>query len=223
MRIRDLDLSGLKYNPGDKKSIKKLQEDHHPHFEFTWYENDKLVPYHEAILRYIILVYDQNSPLWKSEKDHNEKKVKAMLMAEMEIDEDGKFDQPLRESLLYGSDQGIARMIAKYVYLFNNIDYAELVGMIEINFQILRDIMNAKKVKDTHKQLEQTSDRIRELTKRVFGGEETKDIKEKLYEQLNMSRLSFRPEAMAKQFSSGAGKEMFAKDLYKNRRKKKDE
>lgn len=222
MKINELDLSGLMYNPTSKKDIKKLQEDHKPNFDFHWYENDKLVKYHDSILKYIILVYDLNSPLYRSEKDHNEKKVKAMLMAEMEF-KDGKFDQPIRESLLYGSDQGIARMIAKYVYLFNNIDYAELVGMIEINFQILRDIMNAKKVKDTHKQLEQTSDRIRELTKRVFGGEETKDIKEKLYEQLNMSRLSFRPEEMAKQHSEGAGNEMFAKDIYKKRRKKKDE
>ena len=223
MNIKDLDLSSLKYNPGAKKSIKQLQEDHYPNFEFTWYENDKLVKYHEAILAYIILAYDQESPLFKTEKDHNEKKIKAMLMAEMEIDGDGNFDQPLRESLLYGSDSGIATMIAKYVYLFNSIDYAELVGMIEINFRILRDILNNKIKNDTYKTLEATSDRIRELTKRVFGGEETKDIKEKLYEQLNMSRLSFRPESIAKKIMSGEKGNMFVKDIYSKRRKKKNE
>ena len=223
MNIRDLDLSSLKYDPSNKKDIKKLQEDHYPNFEFTWYENDKLIKYHDVILRYIILAYDQESPLFKTEKDHNEKKIKAMLMSEMEIDEEGNFDQPLRESLLYGSDKGIATMIAKYVYLFNNIDYAELVGMIEINFRILRDIMNNKMNKDSHKSLEATSDRIRELTKRVFGGEETKDIKEKLYEQLNISRLSFRPESIAKKIMSGDKNNIFVKDIYKKRRRKKDE
>jgi hypothetical protein len=217
--MKDLDLSALKYNPNYKKSIKQLQEDH-TEFSLLVYENLKLVPYHEDILRYIILVYDVRSPLWQITKDHNEKKVKAMLMAGMMANEDGRFDQPLQESLLYGSDAHISSMIVKYVYLFNNIDYVELVGMLQINFQILKDIMNGKALKESHKQLEQTSARIKQLTKDVFGGEETKDIKEKLYEYLNMSRLNFRPEHIAQRLSRGETEEMFAKNLYNKRRRK---
>jgi hypothetical protein len=212
--IQDLDLSSLKYNPANKLDIKKLQEDY-PEFGLILYENSKLAPYHEDILRYIILVYDINSPLWQTTKDHNEKKVKAMLMAGMIADKHGKFDTPLQEALLYGSDSHISSMIVKYVYLFNNIDYVELVGMIQINFQTLKSIMDGKGTKDTYKQLEQTSARIKRLTKEVFGGEETKEIKEKLYEYLNMSRLNFRPEYIAQRLNKGETEEMFARNLYK--------
>jgi hypothetical protein len=223
MDLKDIDLSKLRYDPSNKKDLKRLQEDHPDAFGIEHYENPKLHKFHNEIMRYIILVYDMRSPLIQSIKEHNERKVRSLLMAGFESNNLGRFDTDIESSLLYGKDQGVARMIVKYVYIFNNIDYSELVGMIEINSQILRDIMNAKRTKDTMKQLSDTSARIKELTANVFGGKETKEIEEQLYEQLNMSRLSFRPERIAQRIHLGKTEDMYMRDIYSRRRKKKDE
>ena len=219
MNIRDVDLSGLRYNPSDKKDLQKLRDEYPDAFNIALYENTKLIPYDDEIIRYIILVYDMNSPLHTTIKDHNERKVKAMLMSGFEADNYGKFDKDVTDALIYGKDKGVAAMIVKYVYIFNNVDYSELMGMIEINSQILRDIHNAKTNSNTLKSLKDTSERIKELTNNIFGGKETKEIEEQLYEQLNMSRMSLRPELIAQRIASGETERMFTKNLYGKRRR----
>ena len=221
MNIKDLDLSSLRYDPSSLKEIKRLREEHPDTFSIEMYEDSELIQYDEEILRYIILVYDMNSPLWVTMKNHNERKVKAMLYVGFNANGLGKFNNKIEQALLYGRDSGVAIMIVKYVYLFNSIDYSELVGMIEINSKILRDIHNNKSTKDTMNNLSKTSSRIKELTANIFGGQETKEIEEQLYEQLNMSRISFRPEMIVRQLASGNSEDVFAKNLYGNKRRVK--
>lgn len=217
MKITDIDLSSFRYDPSNPKSIQKLCKDYPGSFDEMLFEDPELMKYHEEILRYIILVYDLNSPLLKTEKTHNERKVKAMLMAGFDANDLGKFQHNIEEALLYGKDKGIAKMIVSYVYLFNSIDYSELVGMMQLNSHILRDIMNNKTNNQTHVNLKNTSARIKELTADIFGGKETKEIEQQLYEQLNMSRMSFRPESIAKQHREGA---VDLKDIYGINKKK---
>lgn len=218
MKITELDLSNLLYDPSSKKDIQRLQKENPNIFDMDLFENHKLCQFHECILRYIILVYDMRSPLHVTIKNHNERKVKAMLMSGLEADDLGKFNGEIEQALLYGKDSGVARMIVKYIYLFNSVDYSELMGMIEINSQILRKIHNDKTTKDTLAQLQTTSKRIKELTVAVFGGAETKEIEEQLYEQLNMSRISFRPEMIARQYADKDAK-IFKKDKYGSKRR----
>ena len=228
MKLTDIDLSSLRYDPSDKKEIKRLQTDYPGQFECVIYENQKdLIPQHENILKYIILVYDMNSPLRKSLKTHNECKVQGMLMAGFEPDSRGRFDKAIEQALIYGQDSGVASMIVKYVYIFNNVDYSELIGMLELNSQLLMAIQNHKTNNNTFKDLSNTSARIKELTAVIFGGKETKEIEEQLYEQLSMNRLSLRPENIAKQLSEGNAHGIFSSDPYgvykdkKSERKKK--
>jgi len=164
-----------------------------------------------------------NSPLWQSIKQHNERKVKALFLAGFETNSMGRFDTEIENALLYGKDRGVAKLITRYVYLFNSIDFSELVGMIELNSQLLIDIHNAKTNNQTFKQLSDTSARIKELTSVVFGGKETKEIEEQLYELLSMSRISFRPEKVAELYSNGRHDDIFAKDIYGVYKNKKTE
>jgi len=215
MQITDIDLSGFKYDPSNDKDIKKLQDEHPQAFKnILWLEHPKLSQYETNILRYIILVYDINSPLWEMVKTHEEKKIKAMVMAGFEHGDDGKFNYDVEEALLYGRDDDVATMIVKYVYLFNSVDYSELVGMIEYNSQILKDIMKAKTNNQTMKNLKDTSARIKELTSNIFGGKETREIEEKLYEELAMSKLSLRPEYIVRQMMDGTVHSQFKHDPY---------
>ena len=218
MNITDLDLSALRYDPSNSKGLQKLREEHPDAFGSNIYENKRLMAFDDEILRYIIITYDINSPLRASTKDHNECKVKAMLMSGFDSNDMGKFDNEVEEALLYGRDSGVAKMIVKYVYLFNNIEYTELVGMIEYNSQVLTEIHNRKTTKKNKKNLRETSLRIKELTSNIFGGKETREIEEQLYEQLSMSRISLRPERMVRQLTSGKSEDVFTKDLYAKRR-----
>lgn len=216
MQLKDLDLSVFKYNPDDKKELKRLQEDY-PVFKPLFLQNPKLSEYNLDILKYIIILYDKNSPLWEMTKTHEEKKVKAMLMAGFEPGLDGRFNNDVERALLYGQDEDVATMIIKYVYLFNSIDFSELVGMIEYNSQILRDIMNRKTKNQTLKDLKETSARIKELTSNIFGGKETKEIEERLYEELSMSKISLRPEHIVKKLTEGEEEKLFSRDPYKKK------
>lgn len=219
MQLTDFDLTNLRYDPSKKKELERLQKENPNTFDMDMYEDDQLAKYHECILKYIILVYDRNSPLFVAFKTHNERKVKAMLMSGFDADDLGKFDTKVEQSLLYGKDKGLANMIVKYIYLFNSVDYSELMGMIEINSQILRNIHNDKTNANTLKQLKETSARIKELTSDMFGGKETKEIEEELYEQLNMSRISFRPELIVRKLQARDTDKIFRKDPYGNKRR----
>ena len=220
MKINDIDLSVFRYDPSKAKELKRLRTDYPGSFDGN-FDNLKLKKYDDEILRYIILVYDLRSGLWQSIKTHNERKVRAMLMAGFEANGYGRFETEVEEAILYGRDQGVAEMIVKYVYLFNSIDFSELVGMIEYNSQILRDIHNNKTNTKTMDNLTKTSARIKELTAGVFGGKETREIEEKLYEQLAMSRISFRPERVVRQVKSGNVDPLFPKDIYKKKTESK--
>jgi hypothetical protein len=91
------------------------------------------------------------------------------------------------------------------------------MGMLEYNSQLLLKIHNGNTNNQTIKELQQTSARIKELTGNVFGGKETKEIEEQLYEQLAMSRISYRPEMVARMLMSGQSEDLFVKDIYKAR------
>jgi hypothetical protein len=141
-----------------------------------------------------------------------------MLSCGFKANELGKFEQrDVEQALLYGKDKGVAIRIVKYVYLFNNVDYSELVGMLTYNNHLLTRILNNDTKSDTAKEFERTSTRIRELNANVFGGKETKEIEEQLYEQLAMSRISYRPEMVVRQLMSGKSEDLFVKDIYAKR------
>jgi hypothetical protein len=220
MRITDLDLSSFRYDPTDPKQLNKLRDDHPDAFNIP-YDDPIFFVNDDCVLRYIMLVYDMNSPLWKSIKTHNERKVQGMLMAGFEADKSGRFDIKIEQGLLYGKDKGVARRIVKYVYVFNNVDYSELVGMLEYNMQLLFHIMSSNTNSKTREEFTKTSARIKELTATVFGGKETKEIEEQLYEQLAMSKLSFRPEMIVRQIASGQPEDLFVKDIYDMRKVKR--
>lgn len=220
MRITDLDLSSFRYDPTNPKQLNKLRDDHPDAFNIP-YDDPIFFQNDDCVLRYIILVYDMNSPLFKAIKTHNERKVQGMLMSGFQADQYGRFDTKIEQGLLYGKDKGVAKRIVKYVYLFNNVDYSELVGMLEYNMQLLFKILSDQTNNQTRKEFEATSARIKELTAILFGGKETKEIEEQLYEQLAMSKLSFRPEMIVRQIASGKPEDLFAKDIYSMRKVKR--
>jgi hypothetical protein len=211
MNIKDIDTSSLRYDPADKKALKQLRIDHKDVFTTEMYVDQDLVKHDDEILRYIILVYDINSPLRKTLKTHNEVKVQAMLLAGFDV-KDKRLINNVQSALLYGKDEGVAKMIVRYVTIFNNMDYTELIGMLELNEKVMRTILSDKTTKDTRKELSDTSARIKELVENVFGGKETREIEEQLYEQLAISRVSLRPEMIVRQLA--AGDDVFLKDKY---------
>jgi hypothetical protein len=102
MKINDIDLSGFRYDPSKDSEIKRLQKDFPQAFNPLWIENPKLSKHQTNIIRYIILLYDINSPLWETVKKHEERKIKALIMAGFEHGSDGKFDWDVENAILYG-------------------------------------------------------------------------------------------------------------------------
>ena len=96
MNIKDIDTSSLRYDPADKKALKQLRIDHKDVFTTEMYVDQDLVKHDDEILRYIILVYDINSPLRKTLKTHNEVKVQAMLLAGFDVKDLGVDVSPSR-------------------------------------------------------------------------------------------------------------------------------
>mgnify|MGYP000288929541 CR=1 FL=1 len=92
MKLDDIDTSNLKYDPKSKNSLKKLEKEF-PEFMShlkagvagSKKEYD-LEPFRENVIKYIILLYDKNSPLWSTIQDFNHRKITALELAGFEVD-----------------------------------------------------------------------------------------------------------------------------------------
>jgi hypothetical protein len=162
-----------------------------------------LEPYRKETLRYIILFYDKNSPLWQSIPSFEDRKVTALQMAGFKIDDSGQFPVEVTNGIIYGKNQVVNKMIVRYVFLFNNPQFILLTGLLSMNYNLLNKIQGGDMHKDTLATFRSTSNDIEKLTKQVFGGKENMALEEELYSKLNMHKMLYRPEHIAERIREG--------------------
>lgn len=193
MKLKELELSSLRYNPNDKRSLNKLQDEH---AEFQEDLGD-LEKYRFEVLRYIILVYDMKSPLWDLYRDNIQRMTEGLSLAKFEVQDNGEFNPTILQGLLYGQNRVVNSMITRYVSLFNNVRFMQLSGLLEVYTKLFLRLRSEKPDKNEVEIFNKTATNIERLTEEVFGGKQNTELENSLYEILSFNKITFRPEHVA--------------------------
>lgn len=181
----------------------------HPDFaKFIDYREDGLSFDHVQIIKYIVACYDKESPAVNAYKKRwSVKKKESALMAGLPSDANGRFEDEVDE-LIFCQNEVINLIILRYCYLLHDRDWQTYViynemyihqsaELIKYNFQQPGHAKTAKENLDT------LNKDIEELEYRIFSGEETKKLKDMLYEQASNMLNELRPEKYVERLEKG--------------------
>jgi hypothetical protein len=149
----------------------------------------------DSILKYLVLMYDVQSPLHREVKDYYGRKKESALYAEFPT-KDGRWRDDA-QSILIGTDKWFNGLLAQYLSLQATPEYMQLVIYLELLARKTRGILDGDIDDKTHVIVKSLTESIRELTDKVFGtaGEdEVQAARQALYAKAEEDRVRMRPE-----------------------------
>jgi hypothetical protein len=181
----------------------------HPDFQ-KWNDarEDKLPFAPVQIIKYIVACYDKESPIVNAYKKRwSVKKKESALLAGLPQDVNGRFDDNV-DSLIFCQNEIINRVILRYLYLlhdrdwqtyviYNEMNIHQSVELIKFNFQQPAHARAAKENLDT------LNKDIEALEYKIFSGEETKKLRDMLYEEASNMLNDLRPERIVERLEKG--------------------
>jgi hypothetical protein len=181
----------------------------HPDFKiFMEKREDKLSLSAIQIVKYIVACYDKESPLVNAYKKRwSVKKKECAVLAGLPQDKNGRFDEDA-DNLIFCQNEVINRVILRYLYLihdrdwqtyviYNEMNIHQSVELIKYNFQQPAHAKSAKENLDT------LNKDIEALEYKIFSGEETKKLKDMLYEEASNMLNDLRPEKIVERLEKG--------------------
>lgn len=149
----------------------------------------------DKVIRYIMLLYDKNTPFRIKFNDVLIRKVEAAKGAGWEIVEQGLFQEDV-EKLLRGENKQVNKMIVAFVRLHRNFKYSYLIALEETFYRFLNEsiegeIKNLAQMKSTQAELE-------ELITELLNEDKNPNVREESLRYVEESRLNLRPEDVAR-------------------------
>ena len=160
------------------------------------------------IIRYLVACYDKESPLVNSYKKRWAiKKRESAIAAGFKPDDSGSFTDEVHDLILCKNDE-INKVILRYLYLQHDRLFQTYVIYSEMYLHQSREILkydfqqpaHAKAAKEN---LDTLNKDIEELEFKIFSGEETKVLKDMLYEESGNLLNDLRPERIAIRLEQG--------------------
>ena len=160
------------------------------------------------IIKYIVACYDKESPLVTLYKKRwSVKKKECAVLAGLPQDKNGKFSESA-DQLIFCQNDVIDKIILRYCYLlhdrewntyviYNEMYIHQSIELIKYNFQQPGHAKTAKENLDT------LNEDIEALEFKIFSGEETKKMKDMLYEQASNMLNDLRPEKIVERLEKG--------------------
>ncbi len=147
------------------------------------------------VLKYIMFLYDKNSPFRVKYQDVLQRKVEAARGAGWETVEGGIFSDDV-ERILRGHNGFVNEMAVAFIRLHRNFKYSYLVGLEESFYRMMLEIMsgemgNVGKMKQTQEELESV---MLELT----AEDNNPELRDTLLRYVEQARLNLRPEDIAR-------------------------
>lgn len=188
------------YNPDDPDLVQRVEADIE---EFRFVCPDK-----HRLIRYTILTYDPHTDFIKLfPSDLSRRKYEAAIKAGFTLTESGKFELWV-EDCMVGSNQRYNDAIVAFVTRFNVADLPAYLMYREVFFAEMKVVLSAdtmevdKKTasalrKEAIVNAENARQKIQELERKLFTGDEVSDIRNALYVKAEKMLLQLRPESMA--------------------------
>lgn len=192
------------YNPKKHQDLRKLEESHQDFYGVNAKSGLKTLK--KEILRYIILMYDKNTPLRTLYSNYNKRKGYAAIMAGFQRDpRTNKFNNAPKDVLL-GNNDDTNKAIVRYIMFFFDADYLQLILYNELLGKQFRASMKEEQKALTGANInaiQNIREEINRLTEKVFGGKETKELEAELYRALEIEKETLHPDWVAKRITDG--------------------
>lgn len=168
--------------------------------EFTLYDG-KLPK--RKLIQYIILMYDPESPMRREVGHYMQRKAACAELVDFSRPK-GKW-APDVDDLLVGKSKSGNKLIAAYIAYLAIPEYAELITLLEIQRVKTIETFMGNVNDNTHKVMSAVTEKIREITSKLFGSGEVEEIqsaRRALYEQSNIDKPP-RPEDVVDELADG--------------------
>ncbi len=155
---------------------------------------------HERVFKWLIFVYDRQSPLVKEMPDLMQRKLESANLAGYGTDEDGKFEEEV-EKFLLGQDKEVNGLIVAYVSRFADPSYIMLVASWNLLLDSTRILLSGKQQKDTYSTIKQIRADVEDITRDVFSSgdmDEALEMRKALYSRVENDRLKLNQENIVK-------------------------
>lgn len=162
----------------------------------------------EQIIKYIVACYDKESPLVISYKRRWAiKKRESAIVAGFKPMDDGYFEE-LAHDLILCKNEAINRLILKYLWVQHDKLFETYVIYNEMSLNQATEILKYEYQQPAHakaakENLDTINKDIEELEFKIFSGEETKRLKDMLYEESGNILNELRPERIAVRLENG--------------------
>jgi hypothetical protein len=196
------DFSKCLINPYNEKDIKKIMSTYE---EFRGIDGHLMIE--NEMIKYIVLMYDMNSPIRTLVSGYEEKKYKAAREAGFNLNVNRRFDEDV-ENALVGENQSANKAIVRYIIMHGIPELVAYTAYIEIQAAELEKALNSttyesRELKVTRDNIDITTREIKELYKKIFGGWESQQLKNALYDTVQTDKIRLRPEHIAIDIASG--------------------
>jgi len=206
--IKTLDCSKMLINPLHPKLVNFIEKEI-PSMATIEVDYQAKVFTKTMVYRYILLMYDKDSPVQKMHAlDHFEKKYEACGYSGFKLTKgrDGymRFDERVNDMVL-GKIDAINDLIIEFLGYVNNAQWDYLVFLHESMLGFTRDAIG-KKNRDakTSKEFRALYDDYYKISNEIgHTFEETEEFVSRFYYKIEQSRLAVRPEDFAKAIDEG--------------------
>lgn len=191
MKLESLDLSKCLFDPNKSSLLKDVEKYEEFNKDLTHRMSRK------AVLTYIILMYDQASPLRREIRSLPARKGTALQVAGFKTDKNGRFEVHV-EKILEGVNQDVNAMIVKYLLLQNSPSFMKLV-LYELMLarESAKIINGVYKTPEAMKSIDGLTDSIDKLTEEVIGGRgEAEPILAAIYQEVTKN-IDVSPETIS--------------------------
>lgn len=158
-----------------------------------------------CLAKYILLMYDPNSPLIELVDDYWSRKYEALELSGFKS-KNGKFDAKVEDFVL-GKNENVSDLIISWLIYVSKPKWSHYIYLNESLLRYTRQTQSFEE-KDKMKpgDIEAVSKIMRELTivgRDFMGGDETKEFLERLYYKTYQELLKIRPEHYASRLTGG--------------------
>lgn len=201
MNLVDLDCSGMLFSPKDPAFVKNF-ESTVPGVSSRHVKHMKK----EHLYKYVVLMYDPQSPLVKSVSDYWNRKMEAVEAAGFKVKSDYTLEQST-EDFLIGKNDDALDVIIDFLAYIKSPTWDLIVFMHERLLRYTNDALSNRRSEDTKvDEVYKIGSKIQDLQTKFIGEqqkEETKAFIARLRYRVEEKRLGIRPEDYAKRLAKG--------------------
>ena len=153
-----------------------------------------------VILKYIVYMYDYNSPLRLKIENIQLRKFNAMHLAGVSPNEEGEYSEGIND-ILMNNNEAVLKMIFRYVRIHRGSKYSYLVSLQEGYF-IAQDKLSQGQVTNFDT-IKKTQAEIEKVTTDLLAEDDMNKLRGKFLDYVEVERLGLRPEDIAMAFKNG--------------------